>query len=309
MREASRTHQVGPKVQPVFIGGTGRSGTTILGKLIGMHEQVCLARPIEARYITDNHGLLDQAFGKRNTKRPIKRLLFRLVFGEKQRELELAEFEKRLFGRWWSKPSKAAGATVGLEHSMAKQDLRELFERFKRESQRDARTAARNFLLGAIEKQSNFDNQPIWVDTSPPNIENSERILKLWPEAKFIYIKRDGRDTAASIVQERWGPDNPIQALDFWAEREAKANEASKKLSESQLLVVTLEDLAVNAREETYSKLLDFLELDHSVQMREFFAERVRPERAAPGSWVNRVSNPEEFERHFLKISSNLRQT
>lgn len=43
---------------PIFIGGTGRSGTTILSKFIGSHEEV-VKIPLESRFIIDKNGLID----------------------------------------------------------------------------------------------------------------------------------------------------------------------------------------------------------------------------------------------------------
>jgi hypothetical protein len=45
-------------LNPIFIGGTGRSGTTIISKFIGTHDEV-VKIPIESRYIIDKNGLLD----------------------------------------------------------------------------------------------------------------------------------------------------------------------------------------------------------------------------------------------------------
>ena len=42
----------------IFIAGTGRSGTTHLGKLLGMHPQIYHI-PVESRFIVDEGGLED----------------------------------------------------------------------------------------------------------------------------------------------------------------------------------------------------------------------------------------------------------
>jgi hypothetical protein len=43
---------------PVFVGGTGRSGTTILARVLGQHANFSMV-PVEARFIVDRHGLID----------------------------------------------------------------------------------------------------------------------------------------------------------------------------------------------------------------------------------------------------------
>jgi hypothetical protein len=43
---------------PIFIGGTGRSGTTILSKFIGSHDEV-VKIPMESRFMIDKNGLID----------------------------------------------------------------------------------------------------------------------------------------------------------------------------------------------------------------------------------------------------------
>ena len=44
-------------IQPIFVGGTGRSGTTILSKLLNQVDSVYTI-PQEIRFITDPDGIL-----------------------------------------------------------------------------------------------------------------------------------------------------------------------------------------------------------------------------------------------------------
>lgn len=46
------------KLTPIFIGGTGRSGTTILSQFVGSHEEV-VNIPMESRFMIDKNGLID----------------------------------------------------------------------------------------------------------------------------------------------------------------------------------------------------------------------------------------------------------
>lgn len=52
------------KVVPVFVGGTGRSGTTVMGDLLGKHPDVRTSTPIEIKFLANRSGLLDVVFGR-----------------------------------------------------------------------------------------------------------------------------------------------------------------------------------------------------------------------------------------------------
>ena len=48
---------------PVFSGGIGRSGTTIVGQILRKHPNLFSGAPNEVRFITEVYGLLDLAYG------------------------------------------------------------------------------------------------------------------------------------------------------------------------------------------------------------------------------------------------------
>jgi len=78
---------------------------------------------------------------------------------------------------------------------------------------RDHIQASRNFFHDFLERQKHNHGEKFWIDTSPLNISSADRIYLLLPEAKFIHMKRDGRDTIASVLKENWGPESPKAAL------------------------------------------------------------------------------------------------
>ena len=45
--------------RPILVGGTGRSGSTIVGHLLDHHPDLTLTRPMEVRFITGNDGIAD----------------------------------------------------------------------------------------------------------------------------------------------------------------------------------------------------------------------------------------------------------
>ena len=78
------------RVVPVFVGGTGRSGTTVVGDLLGNHSKIRTSTPIEIKFLTNRSGLVDVVFGYNQyiEKKPesISILNFRTYRKRKQRE-------------------------------------------------------------------------------------------------------------------------------------------------------------------------------------------------------------------------------
>ena len=94
----------------VFVGGTGRSGTTIVADLLNNHPDVRSSLPIELKFTTNAGGLLDLTFGsqfaptKENT--PIPFYNIRTRRDRKIREVEkdrkaLIALEAKINSTWW----------------------------------------------------------------------------------------------------------------------------------------------------------------------------------------------------------------
>ena len=71
------------------------------------------------------------------------------------------------------------------------------------------------------------------------------RLKHIWPQAKFIYLLRDGRDVASSVVQMGWAG-NCYAAADLWIEAEREWAAFRPGLSDDRWLEVRYEDLTAN---------------------------------------------------------------
>ena len=49
---------------PLFAGGSGRSGTTIIVNLLKSHPEIHSSLPREMKYLTSRYGLVDLNFGR-----------------------------------------------------------------------------------------------------------------------------------------------------------------------------------------------------------------------------------------------------
>ena len=68
---------------------------------------------------------------------------------------------------------------------------------------------------------------------------------------------------------------------------------ALKEVPLKQKITIALEDLAINKREDTYEKLMTFLSISDSPEMRKFFEEELTPANATSGRWKQEISSPE----------------
>jgi len=123
------------KVTPVFVGGTGRSGTTVMGDLLGKHPDVRTSTPIEIKFLSNRSGLLDVVFGRddavKGMKEPVSILHYRTYRKRRLREKEklaniLAEFEDQVWNKWWdidAPPPHGRGLISGISRPNLENDV------------------------------------------------------------------------------------------------------------------------------------------------------------------------------------------
>jgi hypothetical protein len=309
MRNSLRSH----RVVPVFVGGTGRSGTTVIGDLLANHSQIRTSTPIEIKFLTNRSGLVDVVFGynqeieKKSGKVSILNL--RTYRKRKRKEKErfakiLAEFNKFIWEKWWdidAPPPHGRGLVSGI----SKMDLENLLARLERELKINRKWAARRFMSSFISKQFGAGDEIYWVETTPMNIPEANKLQELFPSALFINMVRDPRDVIASLLTKKWGPTTPLEGLDWIENRLLAGHDALSKVKKSKKLTIALEDLAIKSREKTYKGILDFLKISDETAMQKFFVESMTPDAATSGRWKAEIDSP-EFSAGYEAMTARL---
>ena len=281
------------QVTPIMAGGTGRSGTTVIAGLLHRHARVRASWPREVKFVNKEGGLLDLTLGPtgRRAKLPLGKWA---ANSERALQARFRAFETGMRNEWWLRTNRLGRASgLHLSWEAAERDL--LLEQLSAGLVADPIGAGRAFLAGMIRSQHGAAGEPWWIDTSPPNISNAGRIHQFWPETRFIWMVRDGRSTAASVLAERWGPSDPVEAINWWADRVRRAHLGLHQVPPQAVLVLSLEDLVVLDRAASYQRVLDFLALDDDPAMREFFNEQMPAERVGLDKWRSRVQDPAAF--------------
>lgn len=300
-----------PPAIPVMAGGTGRSGTTVVAGLLGRHPDVRASVPREVKFLTEPAGLLDVCVGPSHRMRAHARRATRRVRWTRglpvigRRALQ-EEFLRQMRGRWWHRANRM-GRESGLHLTVDDAERDRLLDQFVQDAAAAGpKVAGRQLFDGLVRSQRDDAGERYWIDTSPPNIAEAERILGLLPDARFIWMVRDGRSTAASVLVERWGPADPVAAVEWWESRLRESHAGVERIPQDRLLVQSLEDLVVRDREASYRRLLEFLELEDHPGVRRFFDRRMPASRSRPDAWRERVLDPVAFERAYLRARDRL---
>jgi hypothetical protein len=312
MRNSLTSH----KVVPVFVGGTGRSGTTVIGDLLGNHSKIRTSTPIEIKFLTNRSGLVDVVFGynqeieKKSGKVSI--LNFRTYRKRKRKEKErfakiFAEFNKFIWEKWWdidAPPPHGRGLVSGI----SKIDLADLLARLERELKLNRKWAARRFMKSFIRKQFDSGDEIYWVETTPMNIHEANKLQELFPSALFINMVRDPRDVIASLLTKKWGPTTPLEGLEWIENRLLAGHEALSAIKPNKKITIALEDLAINSRDKTYKELLGFLKISDEPAMQKFFVESMTPDAATSGRWKGEIDSP-EFSAGYEQLRTRLERS
>ncbi len=85
--------------------------------------------------------------------------------------------------------------------------------------------------------------KPYWADKTPHYVHHVDHLLRVWPDARFIVLVRDGRDVAVSLRRMPFGPNNAWAAAQWWA-RGIRAGLRAAERHPDAVRLVRYEDVA-----------------------------------------------------------------
>lgn len=261
---------------PVFVGGSGRSGTHVMARLLGRHSRYRYISS-EIRFHTDRGGLCDLLAGR----------------------VSLRRFGRHMRGYWWDRPS-ADGRPRGLHRRVPPDVYEKALAAFESSFAEDPLPAARSLIRSLLDPLAEADGKPSWVEQTPQNVAAAPTLLLLFPDARFVHMIRDGRDAACSLVTRPWGPGALRGGVKRWAERLRKADAGAAAAPADRILLVRLEELVELDRERSYERVRDFLRLEDEPVAREYFERKVTSEHAHIGRWRRELSEREQAKLNRL---------
>jgi len=253
-----------PEVTPiVFVGGTGRSGTHIVARLLGRHERV-FTMPVECRFHVEERGFPG------------------LLSGEVTKD----EFVDRLGGFWWR--GRLTGRVRGMFKHLPRERLDEAVEHFDTRFEWDRVAACRELFLDLLWPEAVAIGASAVVEQSCDSIAAAPTLTRIFPEARFIHVVRDGRDASASRVSQTRGLIHPRTrrgGLEWWDGRIRAIDAGAHAISEEQYLEIPLEELLVKPQRRAVRRISKFVTGGANVKMRRFARKRMSPDAANADRW------------------------
>ncbi|MGI8773672.1 MAG: sulfotransferase family protein [Actinomycetota bacterium] len=100
-----------------------------------------------------------------------------------------------------------------------------------------------------------------WGDKTPRYVEHIDLLARLFPEARFVHVIRDGRNVALSYSHVNFGPRTVAGVAELWARRVRAGIARGRTLERGRYLEIRSEDLAEDPEGELHD-ICDFLDLD-----------------------------------------------
>lgn len=195
--------------QQIFIGGCSRSGTTLLGAMLGAHSD-CICTP-------ESHFKID------------------VLRARERQELDgdLGATFNLLRRHWRFKVWELAIDPADLP----KNQLNNCY------------ACLLDWVVSCYAQAQNRPGARVWVDHTPENISYASTLLDLFPQAKIVHIVRDGRAVAASVMPLDWGPNTIIKAARWWMRMTSFGLAAETLLGSERIMRVKYEDLVLTPAE------------------------------------------------------------
>ena len=278
----------------VFVGGTGRSGTHVIGRLLGAHPRLADV-PIEARFHCNKRGIPDLLEGR----------------------VSLDGFLAKLRDFWWHRV-RIDDQPRGLYNLLTRAELDRAVAGFEAGYHDDPVSACRALFRDLLWRVAEAEGKPGLVEMSSHNVKEAQILRRLFPDARFVHTVRDGRDSASSVTTKTWGPDRIPAAIDWWAGRlraidagvRGSEDGASYSLGPGRLYTVVLDDLVAGDREAAFNGLLGFLGLEDAQPIREYFDGRMDAGAANRGRWskglgpLGRARVRRKYERTLSELAA-----
>lgn len=225
-------------MNPIFIVGAPRSGTTLLQYMLRSHPDVSLPTA-ESHFFVPFYNRRHE-FGDLSDKNNLRQLLTAIYQARKQ------FFDEDMNGLVY--------------------DTEWLTDKLHQEN----RTTVPAVIDGLFSTNAQQEGKHRWGDKTPYYVLHLDLLINMFPGAQIVHIVRDGRDCALSMLERKWDLEicNIHHAAYIWS-KYVKAGSHFGETHPDIYHEIYYEDI-LNQPETTIKSLCNFLNIDFSDQIIHF---------------------------------------
>ncbi len=112
--------------------------------------------------------------------------------------------------------------------------------------------------------------KPLYGDKTPDYVKHFAKLAESFPEARFVHIIRDGRNTAVAYLDRGFGPESIGEVATYWKRNVEKGRAAGEVLGPERYAELRYEDLIEDPEPEV-RRISTFLGLDYDAAMLEYW--------------------------------------
>jgi hypothetical protein len=290
---------------PIFIGGTGRSGTTAVARILGLHARLFVVK-WESQFMVAPNGLFD-------------------MLPKIHQKWRFDQFANRMRGEWYQRTincGKPNEYVAGLCDDIDSEEVDRALAVFEAglsadQSAEDRGDVAALFVNAVFEPALRRAGAHRWGEKTPRNILYIDALHAVFPRMKFIDVVRDGRDVVSSMLQHGFWPIAPSNdypqtlrftgemsfdmAVDYWLTMMEISRDKAAAIPSDSYLKVRLEDI-VEDPTTTLLKILDFIDEPFDEALLTYDLSR-----SHSGRWRTDLS-PEQQQRMLEKAGDMLKE-
>ncbi|GAA2616875.1 sulfotransferase [Actinomadura fulvescens] len=214
--------------RPIFVIGCPRSGTTLLQLMLHSHQRIAI--PAETRFLLPAYTA-------------------RCDFGD-LRDSD----NRRALAEWITGRKETKFRDLGLDAAQVVEEI-------------VAGPPTMGSALGIVFRAyARKFGKPRWGDKRPSYFKHVPTLMRMWPDAQFVHLVRDGRDCVASLKEMPWYKLDVHHAISAWREAIDYGRRYAAKLGPDSYYELQYERLVADPADEL-SRLCTFLGEDFDPDM------------------------------------------
>ncbi|MEV0668312.1 sulfotransferase family protein [Actinomadura luteofluorescens] len=226
--------------RPIFIFGCPRSGTTLLRLMLHSHARIAI--PAETRFVLPAYTARCDYGDLKESKN--RRMLAEWIVGERSTKVRALGMDADGLIEEIADGPPTLGSAIGI-----------VFRAYAR-----------------------LHGKPRWGDKRPSYSQHVGALLRMFPDAQFVHLVRDGRDCVASLMEMPWFDADIHHAVSAWRETIDRGRRLAERLGPDSYYELQYERLVTDPTDEL-TRLCGFLGEDFDPEMihPEGLAKRIVP--------------------------------